>query len=74
MNFVFLNQFLGAILTQIEAFDIDEGLNGSTYRIVGDNPIFDVEPSTGEIILKKQLQYHLKSKHFFVLEATDQVR
>lgn len=66
---------IGAILAQIEAVDADEGLNSTiTYKISGENEMFGVDANTGEIMLKQQMQYHLEPKHYFVLEATDQVK
>lgn len=65
---------IGSVLAQVEAIDRDEGDNGLlTYRIVGDSPVFNVDQKTGEIVLKQALQHHLQPKHFFVLEAADQV-
>ncbi|KAM9357316.1 protocadherin alpha-8-like [Symphorus nematophorus] len=71
------NAPVGTTVTQVNATDLDDGTNGevvySFSSIVNRNilKLFDINPSTGEIIVKGPLDYEQKDKYEIEIEASD---
>ncbi|XP_024082045.1 fat-like cadherin-related tumor suppressor homolog [Cimex lectularius] len=67
---------IGGLITQIEAKDNDTGMAGVVRYVIDPDQsesmnFFHIRSETGEIFLKKPLNYELKKKHHFVVKAID---
>ena len=65
---------VGSSIIQLSATDRDEGINGMIrYGILGGNQadMFDVNEQSGEILIKKPLDYDIESRFVLIVEARD---
>nr|XP_055033328.1 protocadherin gamma-A11-like [Misgurnus anguillicaudatus] len=68
------NTPVGTIILRVNATDSDEGQNGEIVYALGHNvndKLFDVNPTTGEIILKGLLDFEIKDKYQIDVQASD---
>uniref|UniRef100_A0A665ULT4 Protocadherin 2 alpha a 15 n=1 Tax=Echeneis naucrates TaxID=173247 RepID=A0A665ULT4_ECHNA len=71
------NSPVGTTVIQVNATDLDEGPNGDVVYSFSNSvsnrllKIFDINPSTGEIIVKGLLDYEEKDKYEIEVEASD---
>ncbi|XP_045897233.1 protocadherin alpha-8-like, partial [Micropterus dolomieu] len=71
------NAPIGTTVVQVNATDLDEGLNGDVYYSFGNSvsntlfTLFDISPSTGEITVKGPIDYEQKDKYEIEIEASD---
>ncbi|XP_035016863.2 protocadherin alpha-5 isoform X9 [Hippoglossus stenolepis] len=70
------NSPIGTIVIRVNATDLDEGLNGEVSYSFGNvnskvQEMFDVNPSTGEITVKGQLDYEVDDSYEIDIQASD---
>ncbi|KAM8910603.1 protocadherin alpha-10-like isoform 9-T9 [Spinachia spinachia] len=71
------NAPVGAIVLQLNATDLDEGQNGDVVYSFSNSVsrrllrLFDINPSTGEIIVKDSIDYEDKNKYEIEIQASD---
>ncbi|XP_073668203.1 protocadherin alpha-3-like [Paramisgurnus dabryanus] len=68
------NTPVGTTILKVNATDSDEGQNGEIVYALGHNvndKLFDVNPTTGEIILKGLLDFEIKDKYQIDIQASD---
>ncbi|XP_040903737.1 protocadherin gamma-A11-like [Toxotes jaculatrix] len=70
------NSPTGTIVIRVNATDLDEGLNGEVSYSFGNvnskvRELFDVDPSTGEITVKGQLDYEVDDSYEIDIQASD---
>ncbi|XP_028314647.1 protocadherin alpha-8-like isoform X7 [Gouania willdenowi] len=71
------NSAVGTTIIQVNATDLDDGLNGEVVYSFGQNvnnrlrKIFDVNAITGEIIVKGQLDFEAKDRYEIDIKASD---
>ncbi|XP_034546277.1 uncharacterized protein LOC117817633 [Notolabrus celidotus] len=70
------NSPIGTIILRVNATDRDDGLNGDVSYSFGDvtskvRELFDVDPSTGEITVKGQLDYEVDDSYEIDIQASD---
>ncbi|XP_045897355.1 protocadherin gamma-A11-like, partial [Micropterus dolomieu] len=70
------NSPTGTIVIRVNATDIDDGFNGDVSYSFGNvntkvRELFDVDPSTGEITVKGQLDYELDDSYEIDIQASD---
>uniref|UniRef100_A0A8C4DNR7 Protocadherin 2 alpha a 15 n=1 Tax=Dicentrarchus labrax TaxID=13489 RepID=A0A8C4DNR7_DICLA len=71
------NAPVGTTVVQVNATDLDEGQNGEVYYSFGNSvsnklfTLFDINPSTGEIIVKGLIDYEQKDKYEIEIQASD---
>ncbi|XP_027133910.1 protocadherin alpha-8 isoform X18 [Larimichthys crocea] len=74
---LFENTPVGTTIVQVNATDLDEGQNGEVYYSFGNSvsnnlfTLFDINPSSGEIIVKGLIDYEKKDKYEIEIEASD---
>ncbi|XP_028444582.1 protocadherin alpha-3-like [Perca flavescens] len=67
---------IGTIVIRVNATDIDDGLNGEVSYSFGNvnskvRELFDVDPNTGEITVKGQLNYEVDDSYEINIQASD---
>uniref|UniRef100_A0A671U745 Protocadherin 2 alpha a 15 n=1 Tax=Sparus aurata TaxID=8175 RepID=A0A671U745_SPAAU len=70
------NSPIGTIVIRVNATDMDDGLNGDVSYSFGNvnskvRELFDVDPSTGEITVKGQLDYEVDDSYEIDIQASD---
>ncbi|XP_039976522.1 protocadherin beta-15-like [Xiphias gladius] len=70
------NSPVGTTVMQVNATDLDEGLNGEVSYSFGNvntkvRELFDVDPSTGAITVKGQLDYEVDDGYEIDIQASD---
>uniref|UniRef100_A0A3B4U5A7 Protocadherin 2 alpha a 15 n=1 Tax=Seriola dumerili TaxID=41447 RepID=A0A3B4U5A7_SERDU len=71
------NAPVGTTVIQVNATDLDEGPNGDVIYSFGNSvnrrlfKFFDINPSTGEIIVKHPIDYEHKDKYEIEIQASD---
>ncbi|XP_034453497.1 protocadherin gamma-A11-like [Hippoglossus hippoglossus] len=70
------NSPIGTIVIRVNATDLEEGLNGEVSYSFGNvnskvQEMFDVNPSTGEITVKGQLDYEVDDSYEIDIQASD---
>ncbi|XP_029968782.1 protocadherin alpha-8-like [Salarias fasciatus] len=71
------NSPIGTTVVKVNATDLDDGLNGEVVYSFGNNVnnklrnLFEVDASTGEIIVKGLLDFEAKDKYEIVIKASD---
>ncbi|XP_062416664.1 protocadherin alpha-6-like isoform X24 [Pungitius pungitius] len=70
------NAPIGTTVIRLNATDLDDGLNGDISYSFGNvnnkvRELFDVEPLTGEITVKGQLDYELDDSYVINIQASD---
>ncbi|KAM3612167.1 uncharacterized protein V6R79_003866 [Siganus canaliculatus] len=71
------NSPIGTTIMQVNATDLDDGLNGEVVYSFGDNvnnklrKLFEVDSNTGEIIVKGQIDFEVKDKYEIDIKASD---
>ncbi|XP_070769941.1 protocadherin alpha-6-like [Enoplosus armatus] len=71
------NAPVGTTVVQVNATDLDDGQNGEVYYSFGNSvsnklfKLFDINPSTGEIIVRDLIDYEQKDKYEIEIEASD---
>ncbi|XP_033949163.1 protocadherin alpha-8-like isoform X6 [Pseudochaenichthys georgianus] len=71
------NSPIGTTIMQVNATDLDDGLNGEVVYSFGKNvnnklrKLFDVDANTGEIIVKGQIDYEAKDRYEIDIKASD---
>uniref|UniRef100_UPI0037E77707 protocadherin alpha-8-like n=1 Tax=Semicossyphus pulcher TaxID=241346 RepID=UPI0037E77707 len=71
------NAPIGTTVVQVNATDLDEGQNGEVYYSFGNSvsnklfKLFEINPTTGEIIVKGLIDYEQKDKYEIEIEASD---
>ncbi|XP_076594812.1 protocadherin alpha-8-like [Chaetodon auriga] len=71
------NAPVGTTVVQVNATDRDEGQNGEVYYSFGNSvnnklfTLFDIDSSTGEIIVKGLIDYEQKDKYEIEIQASD---
>ncbi|CAG5990915.1 unnamed protein product [Menidia menidia] len=71
------NSPIGTTIIQVNATDLDDGLNGEVVYSFGNNvneklrKVFEVDANTGEIIVKGLLDYELKDRYEIDIKASD---
>uniref|UniRef100_A0A3B4U4J2 Si:ch73-379j16.2 n=1 Tax=Seriola dumerili TaxID=41447 RepID=A0A3B4U4J2_SERDU len=70
------NSPLGTIVIRVNATDLDEGLNGEVSYSFGNvnskvRKLFDVDPTTGEITVKGQLDHEVDDSYEIDIQASD---
>ncbi|XP_023251947.1 protocadherin-10-like [Seriola lalandi dorsalis] len=70
------NSPIGTIVIRVNATDVDEGLNGEVSFSFGNvnskvRELFDVDPTTGEITVKGQLDYEVDDSYEIDIQASD---
>ncbi|XP_045897359.1 protocadherin alpha-8-like, partial [Micropterus dolomieu] len=71
------NSPIGTTIMQVNATDLDDGLNGEVVYSFGNNvnsklrKLFEVDPNTGEIIVKGQIDYEAKDRYEIDIKASD---
>ncbi|XP_075902938.1 protocadherin alpha-7-like isoform X17 [Nelusetta ayraudi] len=71
------NSPIGTTVLQVNATDLDDGLNGEVVYSFGNNvntklrKLFEVVPDTGEIIVKGQVDYEVKDRYEIDIKASD---
>ncbi|XP_068445724.1 protocadherin alpha-8-like [Clinocottus analis] len=71
------NSPVGTTVVQVNATDLDEGQNGEVYYSFGNSvsntlfKLFDINPSTGEILVKARIDYEERDKYEIEIEASD---
>ncbi|XP_036933950.1 protocadherin alpha-8-like [Acanthopagrus latus] len=71
------NAPVGTTVIQVNATDLDEGLNGEVVYSFTNSinqrllKLFDINPSTGEIIVKGLINYEHKDKYEIEIQASD---
>ncbi|XP_077387463.1 protocadherin alpha-7-like isoform X18 [Festucalex cinctus] len=68
---------IGTTILQVNATDLDDGVNGEVVYSFGNNvnsklrKVFDVDAVTGEIIVKGSIDYEAKDKYEIDIKASD---
>ncbi|XP_039670082.1 protocadherin alpha-3-like [Perca fluviatilis] len=67
---------IGTIVIRVNATDMDDGLNGDVSYSFGNvnskvRELFDVDPNTGEITVKGQLNYEVDDSYEINIQASD---
>ncbi|XP_042370558.1 protocadherin-10-like, partial [Plectropomus leopardus] len=71
------NAPVGTTVIQVNATDLDEGPNGDVVYSFSNSvnrrlfKLFEINPSTGEIIVKGPIDYELKDKYEIEIQASD---
>ncbi|XP_054647593.1 protocadherin alpha-7-like isoform X25 [Dunckerocampus dactyliophorus] len=71
------NAPIGTTILQVNATDLDDGLNGEVVYSFGNNvnnklrKVFEVDAFTGEIIVKGQIDFETKDKYEVDIKASD---
>ncbi|XP_042369407.1 protocadherin-10-like, partial [Plectropomus leopardus] len=71
------NSPVGTIIMQVNATDLDDGLNGEVVYSFGNNvnnklrKVFEVDPNTGEIIVKGLIDFEAKDSYEIDIKASD---
>ncbi|XP_039872402.1 protocadherin alpha-8-like isoform X28 [Simochromis diagramma] len=71
------NSPIGTTIVQVNATDLDDGLNGEVVYSFGNNvnkklrEIFEVDSNTGEIIVKGPIDYEEKDRYQIDIKASD---
>ncbi|XP_059201787.1 protocadherin alpha-8-like isoform X17 [Centropristis striata] len=71
------NAPLGTTVIQVNATDLDEGPNGEVVYSFSNSvsrkffKLFEINPSTGEIIVKASIDYEEKDKYVIEIQASD---
>ncbi|XP_076020979.1 protocadherin Fat 4-like [Genypterus blacodes] len=71
------NTPIGTTVMKVNATDVDDGLNGEVVYSFGNSvnrrvfKLFDINPSTGEIIVKGLIDYEHKDKYEIEIQASD---
>ncbi|XP_026049798.1 protocadherin alpha-8-like isoform X31 [Astatotilapia calliptera] len=71
------NSPIGTTIVQVNATDLDDGLNGEVVYSFGNNAnkklreIFEVDSNTGEIIVKGPIDYEEKDRYQIDIKASD---
>ncbi|XP_034546273.1 protocadherin alpha-3-like [Notolabrus celidotus] len=71
------NEPVGTTIMQVNATDLDDGLNGEVVYSFGDNvnnrlrKLFDVDPKTGEIFVKGMIDFEAKDRYEIDIKASD---
>ncbi|XP_070769928.1 protocadherin alpha-13-like [Enoplosus armatus] len=70
------NSPIGTIVIRVNATDMDDGLNGDVSYSFGNvnnevRELFDVDPITGEITVKGQLDYEVDDSYEIDIQASD---
>ncbi|XP_057706806.1 protocadherin alpha-7-like isoform X3 [Corythoichthys intestinalis] len=71
------NAPVGTTILQVNATDLDDGLNGEVVYSFGNNvnsklrKVFDVDAITGEIIVKGPIDFEIKDKYEIDIKASD---
>ncbi|XP_027133872.1 protocadherin alpha-7 isoform X6 [Larimichthys crocea] len=70
------NSPIGTMVIQVNATDMDDGLNGDVSYSFGNvnskvRELFDVDSSTGKIIVKGQLDYEVDDSYEIDIQASD---
>ncbi|XP_036933952.1 protocadherin alpha-8-like [Acanthopagrus latus] len=71
------NAPVGTTIVQVNATDLDEGQNGEVFYSFGDSvtnkllKLFDIDQSSGEIIVKGLIDYEQRDKYEIEIEASD---
>ncbi|KAM9849740.1 uncharacterized protein ACBR49_007030 [Aulostomus maculatus] len=71
------NTPIGTIVIQVNATDLDDGSNGEVVYSFGNNvntklhELFEVDPNTGEIIVKGRIDFEVKDKYEMDIKASD---
>ncbi|XP_061755845.1 putative protocadherin beta-18 isoform X4 [Nerophis ophidion] len=71
------NAAIGTTILQVNATDLDDGLNGQVVYSFGNNvnhklrKVFDVDADTGEIIVKGLIDFEAKDKYEIDIKASD---
>uniref|UniRef100_A0A3Q3E936 Protocadherin 2 alpha a 15 n=1 Tax=Labrus bergylta TaxID=56723 RepID=A0A3Q3E936_9LABR len=71
------NSPIGTTIMQVNATDLDDGLNGEVVYSFGDNvnnrlrKLFEVDPNTGTIIVKGQIDFEVKDRYEIDIKASD---
>uniref|UniRef100_A0A3P8YQ79 Cadherin domain-containing protein n=1 Tax=Esox lucius TaxID=8010 RepID=A0A3P8YQ79_ESOLU len=71
------NSPIGTTVVQVNATDLDDGLNGEVIYSFGNNvnsklrKLFDVDTHTGEIIVKGLIDFELKDRYEIDIQASD---
>ena len=59
-------------LVRVHAIDQDEGINGEiNYYLINEEKSFQIDQWTGEIRVRKELDYETKNIHRLEIEARD---
>ncbi|KAM9834068.1 protocadherin alpha-8-like isoform 25-T25 [Syngnathus typhle] len=72
------NAPIGSTILQVNATDLDDGLNGEVVYSFGNNvnsklrKVFDVDTITGEITVKGPIDFEAKDKYEIDIKASDQ--
>ncbi|KAM9330444.1 protocadherin-23 [Gastrophryne carolinensis] len=64
---------IGSVVLSLQAFDVDEGLNGEVvYSLIDDTQgVFTINQTSGNIVIAKALDRELKHQYVFRAVATD---
>ncbi|XP_065814559.1 protocadherin alpha-7 isoform X31 [Labrus bergylta] len=71
------NSPIGTTIMQVNATDLDDGLNGEVVYSFGDNvnnklrKLFEVDPNTGTIIVKGLIDFEAKDRYEIDIKASD---
>ncbi|XP_056136472.1 protocadherin beta-6-like isoform X1 [Lampris incognitus] len=71
------NAPVGTTVIQVNATDLDDGPNGEVVYSFGNSvnnrlfKLFDVNPSTGEVVVKDRIDYEHKDKYEIEIQASD---
>ncbi|XP_047675636.1 protocadherin alpha-8-like isoform X19 [Tachysurus fulvidraco] len=71
------NALIGTTVIQLNAIDLDAGSNGEIVYSIGNNvknkirELFEISPTTGEIIVKGILDFEVKDKYEIDIQASD---
>ncbi|CAF95303.1 unnamed protein product, partial [Tetraodon nigroviridis] len=71
------NSPIGTTVLQVNATDLDDGLNGEVVYSFGNNvnhrlrKLFEIDADTGEIIVKGQIDYEMKDRYEIDIKASD---
>ncbi|KAM9357315.1 protocadherin alpha-8-like [Symphorus nematophorus] len=71
------NSPIGTTIIQVNATDLDDGLNGEVVYSFGDNvnnklrKLFEVDPNSGEIIVKGLIDFEAKDRYEIDIKASD---
>ncbi|XP_053541471.1 protocadherin alpha-3-like [Ictalurus punctatus] len=68
---------IGTTIAQVNASDLDDGVNGEVFFIFGHDvdsdlrKLFDLDPVTGEIVVKGQIDFEQKDHYEIDIQASD---
>ncbi|XP_063045456.1 protocadherin gamma-A11-like [Engraulis encrasicolus] len=71
------NSPVGTRIIQVNATDLDEGLNGEVVYSIGKNvnnklrKLFDIDPNTGDIFVKGTIDFEMRDSYEIDIEASD---